>query len=489
MITKTLNDLSKIRVVIALASLLLSLIAVYFDDVINADGILYTNMADAFLSGGLGETAKLYNWPFYPIIIALIHKLTALPIEISAHFLNCLLFILLNDTLVRISHKILPGKNQILAAALLTICFQPINEYRDFIIRDIGYWAFSALALYYFILYIERPTIKIATSWQLAAIIAVLFRVEGIVLLIGLPFFLFTTQKPKNALRQILQLNYLVIISLIPASLIALNSIGSHTAFNKIDSIKDYASINNFLIILDNKAAILKTQILNEYSEKYSEIILVSGLLFMILFKLIKAFGLGYIALYLTSLRQIKIIKSSPEHSLLYYFFTLNMIILIVFVLHKYFITTRHIVLTLISLLLIALPPLCGFLEKAWSEKNRVILAFAGIILSFNLVDNVVRSNSKSYIKNTAFWAADNLTQRSSVLSDEKLITYYVKMQNTHTNITTDSLENYRNYDYVIIIKKKKYAENPHIENDKKLVLVYSSKNKRGDSASIYKIN
>ena len=484
--TITANDITKIRIFTAFTSLILSLIAVYFDDLINRDGVLYVDMARGFLQGGLEETAKLYNWPFFSIIIAYLHKLTTLTIETCAYLLCSLLFILLNDTLVRITHKILPNKQQLLIAALFILCFQPINEYRDFIIRDIGYWAFSALTLYYFMLFIEAPTIKTATIWQLVAVLSVLFRVEGIVILLALPLFLFAIQKPLDGLKSSLLLNYLFILSLLPIILIALNSFSPHAAFNKIDSIKDYTSINNFLIILNNNTAILKTQILNEYSERYAGLILVSGLLFMLLYKLLKAFSLGYIVLYLTSWWQQKPIKPNPNYSLLYYFFTLNILILIVFVLHKYFITTRHIVLTLISFLLIMLPIVCSFLEKAWSTKNRSILTFAGIILSFCLIDSIVQSNSKSYIKNTAIWAADNLPQGSSILTDDNLIQYYAKTQKRNTNITLDRLINYHNYDYVIVIKKGMNLEHQALFNEKKLPLIYSKKNKKGDRVIIY---
>lgn len=482
--TTSANDITRIRILTASASLLLSFIAVYFDDLINADGVLYVNMAEAFLAGGLEETAKLYNWPFFSITISFLHQLTTLPIEISSYLLNGLLFILLNDTLIRISHKILPSKNQLIAAALLFICFLPINEYRDFIIRDIGYWAFSALAFYYFILFTETPTIKTATAWQLAIIVAVLFRVEGILILIGLPLFLFSIQKPKDGLKHILLLNYLFIISLPPLIFITFSS---HSAFNKLDSIKDFTSINSFLSILEYNATILKTQILNEYSEDYAGLILVSGLLSMLLFKGLKAFGLGYIMLCLTSLWQKKNKKPNSAPWLLYYFFSLNAIILIVFVLHKYFITTRHTVLALISFLLIMLPTICSFLEKAWSAKARSIIVFAGIILSINLIDSLVQSNSKSHIKNTARWAAENLTQGSTILTDDNLISYYAKTQNTNTNISVGDLKNYQTYDYVIITKKKKNPEGNILFNERNLSPIYNEKNKRGDSISIYK--
>ena len=484
----TPNDITKIRIFTALASILLSFIAVYFDDLINADGVLYINMADAFLKGGLEETAKLHNWPFFPIILAYLHKLTTLPFETNAYLLNGLLFALLNDTLIRISHKILPNKNQLLIAALFIICFQPINEYRDFIIRDIGYWTFASLSLYYFMRYLETPTIKIATIWQLVTITAVLFRVEGVVILLGLPLFLFVAQRPSQGLKRTLLLNYLFIISLPPVIIMALGSFSSHGAFNKIDALSFYTNFDNLANQLHDSVEVIRTQVLNKYSEQYAELILASGLLFMLFYKLLKALNLGYIVLYLISWRQQKQTDTPSNLNLLYYFSILNVFVLTVFVLQQYFITTRYTVMALIGFLLLMLPILCRYLETAWFEKKRSIIIFAGTILFFNLADSIIQSNSKTYIKKTAIWAAENLPQGSKVLTDETIIQYYAKAHKSSTNISAEKLKNYPHYDYMIVVKKKKDMDKGRFSNKKKFMQVYSQKNKKGDSANIYKI-
>ncbi len=480
------NDITKIRIITALASLFLSFIAVYFDDLINDDGILYINTAKAFLTGGLEETSKLYDWPFYSIILAYLHKITTMSLETNAYFLNGLLFILLNDTLIRISNKILPNKKQLLIAALFIICFQPINEYRDFIVRDVGYWAFISLSLYYFMLYLETPTIKIATIWQLVAIIAFLFRIEGI-LLLGLTLFLISLQKPAAGIKRALLLNYLFLACLPLFVLIALNSFSSNLAFKKINiALSLYTSTENFLTQLNDNTSIIKTQILNKYSEQYASLLLISGLIAMLFFKLLKALNLGYIILYLISSRHQKATNTNQISNLLYYFFSLNLLVLIVFVLQRYFLTTRYTVMTVICILLLTLPMLCNYLESAWTTKKRFILFLSGIILFYNLADSIIQSNSKHYIKNTAIWAAENLPKGSKILTDETTIQYYAKDHNKSTDISVDNLKKYRRYDYTIVIKKKKNTEND-ISSDDKLTRVYSEKNKRGDDASIYR--
>ena len=55
------HNLSNTRFFTALASLLLSLQAVYFDDIINRDGIMYLQMVEAYLTGGLTAVRSIYD--------------------------------------------------------------------------------------------------------------------------------------------------------------------------------------------------------------------------------------------------------------------------------------------------------------------------------------------------------------------------------------------------------------------------------------------
>ncbi|HHA19656.1 MAG TPA: hypothetical protein ENK70_08130, partial [Methylophaga sp.] len=89
----------------ALISLLLSILALYSDDIINSDGIMYIELSQAYLDGGLIASAKVYNWPFFSILVALIHQITQLSLETSTYVLNTILFVLLTDVLVLISNK------------------------------------------------------------------------------------------------------------------------------------------------------------------------------------------------------------------------------------------------------------------------------------------------------------------------------------------------------------------------------------------------
>ena len=209
-------NLTQIRVVTAIASLLFSMYAVYFDDIVNNDGILYLKAAKLFVSGNMEAAFATYNWPFYSIIIAFFQKITSIPLELTAYILSCIFFVLLTDALILISSLIFSVPRQLKISAILSLCFMPILDYRDYIIRDPGYWAFACLALYHFMVFMNSSRVIHATLWQIFMIFAILFRVEGIVLLIEVPFFLLLSKnlREEMVIRKLISCFFISIIFL-----------------------------------------------------------------------------------------------------------------------------------------------------------------------------------------------------------------------------------------------------------------------------------
>lgn len=492
------NNISSIRLVTALISLAMSTLAFYSGDIINRDGIFYIDMARAYDQGGLAGLLHYSNfgWPFFSIAIAHIHQITQLSFETSANVLNCLLFVLLTDALVLLSNKILPNHRQVIVATLFFLCFLTLNHYRFYIIRDAGYWAFCSLALYQFILYIEKPTIQKATLWQVFMIIAVLFRVDGIVILLGLPLYLFAIRAPKEALKQSLQLFYvflqllsLLIIGILVAMLTA-NEQFSLSLFSKILNITQYINPDSVLGNLNHNTELIEAQILNKHSARYSTLILGSGLIVMLLYKLTKALTLGYIGVYIYGWWKSTPLKPAPYRSLIYYFLALNLMILVGFMFTKYFISTRYAVLAVISLLLLMLPRICDTVDKAWLSKRTLILVVVGVILFGNLVNGLIKSNSKLYIKDVAIWANNNLPENSTIITNSKIINYY--FNNHHPVVAKISLTSdigaYQNYDYLIVIEKNKYKEIKKKLATMNIDPIFRLENKRGSKATVYAI-
>jgi hypothetical protein len=498
-------NVNKLRLGTAIISLLLSIFTIYSDDLINNDGILYIETAEAFLHGGLADTIKLYNWPFFSICIAYIHQLTQAPLELSAYILNTIFFVLLTDTLVLISKKILPNKEQLLIAVLIILCFATLNDYRNFIIRDIGYWYFCSLALYRFMQFLDLPSLRNAALWQLTAITAILFRIEGIVILLGLPFFVFFSEPFKKALTHLLKLNYLLLLGTVIVSIFTISFSGINNSFTKISNLLAYLDFNLLFAQFNEKAVIVENQVLNKYSASYSTFILASGLIVMLFYKLTKAVTVGYLGLYIFSSWKQRLAQLSPYKNLLIYFFLLNILLLTVFMFKELFISKRYTIIALLSMLLLMLPRITQLIQQAWIKRNHVLLTVAALILLVNFVDSLHKSNSKLYVKNTAIWASQNLDDRSTVLTDDEYIHYYYRThQKNNGNLTrinigsynhknkrykTDRLKSsYQHYDYLIVVEKRRNKVLQNLLPTMQLEQIYGENNSRGDKASVYKV-
>lgn len=508
------NNTNLIRLFTAFASILLSLQAVYFDDLINRDGIMYLQMVEAYLQGGLAAAQAIYDWPTFSILIAWGHQLSGLPIEKVGFLLNSLLFVVLTDALVLISNKLVNSSRQLTIAAILILCFMPINEYRDFILRDPGYWAFASLALYQFILLIEAPNYKSATLWQVFMVIAILFRIEGAIILLALPLFFLFHKEMSNKFKRLSQAYYLLLLGLIGVIAFALTQPHLVDAFAKITSIIEYLKFETYQATLSQYSDVLKQQVLNKYSEDYATFILLSGLVMMLAYKLVKTFSVSYWVVYVVA-RRFKTPHINPKlQQLLVYFVILNVLILVVFLFRQYFISGRYTLLTMIGLLLVFMPVLCHGIEQMYLAKNKLLLAIVALALFYSVADTSTMSSNKNYIKQVARWAAHHIPDHSLVITDDEFLLYYFDSEKTASTLCVQTIfkatpfvkeyhikmpyedgpcakktaQDYRFYDYMIVVEKKRNPELISYLKALDLEQIYHNESKRKDGASVYKI-
>jgi hypothetical protein len=510
----TLN-LTRIRLFTALASVLLSLQAVYFDDILNDDGIMYLQMADAYLSGGFAAVVLIYDWPVFSILIAWLHQLTSISLESCGFIINSILFVLLTDALVLISSLLISSQRQLVIAAILVLCFIPINEYRDFIMRDPGYWAFSSLALYQFMLFATAPNYRAATLWQLFIITAILFRIEGVVILLTLPLFLLFINPISSAIGQLFQSLYLAIGAAIMALLLLTTQTDLSEAFGKLESILSYLTLDHYINLLNQSSTILKQQILNQYSGRYASFILVSGLLAMLAYKLLKTFSISYLILYFTASSKGLSWYKPRLQKLLLYLFLVNILVLSTFLFKHYFVSSRYAIFSLISLLLLIMYPLCHGIEQLWLNRKKLLLSVVALCLTYNVVDATTFSGSKTFIKETAIWAANHLPANSLVMTDDEFVLYYFDREKTTSTLCVKKVfrptdftredthkmrylqgpcadgeaHDYKYYDYLIVVEKERYPKLVTFLKTLSLEQIYYQENVRlNDGASVYKV-
>ena len=505
-------NLTQIRVFTAIASLIFSMYAVYFDDIINKDGVMYLKTAELFLSGNMDAALVSYNWPFYSIITAFFHKITSIPLELSALILNSVFFVILTDALILISSLIFFVPRQLKISALLILCFMPILDYRDYIIRDPGYWAFACLALYHFMVFINSSRTIHAMLWQIFMIFAILFRVEGIFLLITVPLFLLLSKnlRGKMVIRKLISCFFIPIILL--AAIPFFENL-SMEKLSKIDSIFNYTNLNLIFEKLIFSADILEHQILNKYSGKYAILILFFGFLSLLIYKIFEGFSISYIVIFLASFKNSSQLSHNLYRDFLAYFLILNSFIMFVFILKEHFISSRYIVLTSISIFLLLSFYMVTGIERLYLNKNKLLLAIIALCLSYNLLDAATMSHNKSYIKDIALSSAQKVPEKSMVMVNDRAAFYYLTNEAAHLtvcfinirkidkkelrlkkdscNIWKQSQKYIKNYlysDYILLVQKNNNYEDLRDLSDFNLEKIIQTKNSKEDKAVLYKV-
>ena len=480
---------NQLRLFTALFSLLLSILAFTNDQLINSDGVLYMNMAKAYIDGGLTATASMYDWPFFSMLIAKFHQFSGFKLEFSGQLINSLLFVVFTDALFLIASKLLTTQRYVFIAALLILCFSTLNDYRSYIIRDIGYWAFISISMYRTIIFLEKPSWLNGFYWQLSSLLAMLFRVEAITIILATPLFILFQLGVKEGSKASVKLCSFFLFAGVISAVTFTQQQGLMNAFGKVLSVTqflDYSAITDEFHI---KTAILGNELLNQYSERYSGMILASGLVYMLLVKIITSLSpLNLILFTFAKFQHKKVSSNNNTRRFLIFFVGINLIILLAFLFKQYFMSTRYAVMLITTLMLLMLPAMCRLIDDHWQAKNKIALVLIPLLLIASLIDTFTSSVTKGYIKETAIWASQHLPENSRVLTNDIFIDFYFHENEPKTQLKLNrELEGSPDFDYLIVVEKKSHQDDEKIYSDWALVPVHQSQNARGDRAIVYK--
>ncbi|WP_069296478.1 hypothetical protein, partial [Methylophaga muralis] len=483
--------LNEIRLFTAIVSFLFSFIAFGVDELINSDGVLYMNMARAFLDEGLLGSAQLFNWPFFSILVSGFHLFTGFSLETSGELVNIILFVLFTDAFDPDLLKNFTQQSTTFYSRIIYSWLHTAQRLQGLSVQRyglLGFYCLWSLRVYPFF---RKPSWLLAFAWQVAVFLSILFRIEGVVILLALPFFLLgTNQNLKTAFQQIAMLWSTVIVFTAIAISIALSQTSFVIAFSKISEVLTYIDfptlINNFLA----KSEIINSQVMSNFDKDSGSLILASGLLVMMLEKIFTALSIPYIIFYIYT-RYSKYGEFNSEanyRKLILFFVAINFLILLIFVFKQYFLSTRYAVMLITGLFILMLPRICQFVENAWQHKRKGILAFTVLVLIAGPIDSFTVSVSKAYIKDVAMWAADNLPDDSSVITFDVISHYYIHDKAPEIDITLDTkgnLQNIKNYDYLVLVIKRRNSELAEKLTLKDFEIIYKTANSRGDRALV----
>jgi len=507
-----LSTLKKIdiRIYAAIISVILCLIAYSKNDPVNYDGILYLASASAYLKSGITAAMQLYSWPFYSIVIAWLSKLTTLSLLYSAYLLNNIFFIIIATTFITLLKEFgASTRIQIIGAAVILI-YPQLNDYRDFVVRDFGYWALFLVAFWQLLRFAKTKHWLNAMAWNIFILLAILFRIEGIILLLFAPLVLLflPAQSWGTRIKLFLQAYSVFILGFVGLTIYSIKDITIIKHLGRIPEAMQQIQdgwqfiLNNF----HNKVTLAGNTILGPMATNQAPAFLLWGLTGIFIVSAISTITPLYILLagYAMLSGLFKINKT--EKCVLYYFTTLNLLIPAAFFAQHFFLSGRYL-LAFCLLLALWAPFALEQLYVNWQTRSATLLGQRWVFPLIVLVlfamasGGVIRyGHSKAYITQAGQWLANNTPANIKLYSNNKQVLFYANR--TPIDFTVDWLVKYddskplqtvlgktwQGYDYMALrITHKSLADEAHIL---KIMgqPVQRFRNKRGDEVLIFKL-
>lgn len=518
--------------------ILVSLFSIFFsilatrDSIPNNDGILYMKTAQIFLSQGFEAAKASFNWPFYPIMIALLSKFTGLSILTATYALNTFLQLAILLGFIALFIQLNPTRTQLYFACFTILFFPQLNSYRSEIIRDFGYYAFSLWGLYYLLNYAKSLFNNAAQTSNLRKIFCIiayyicfmcafLFRAEAIILMFALPLSILLLSNPLKYKLKKLCFFYSPILFIFLICLLIYCSFyflsGSSTELimlhHTIANIFSYTIKLNIFHLLNEtynqRMSVVNTAIFNiTHNDKLSTLaFLWFGLLPIAIIKYIKTLNIinvFFLGVFIKKFKAFRLHLDKPSLSILAFAIIINLAIPTGF-LYLIFVTTGRYYLLSTLLLLLFVPFGMAYIYQRLASSFRVsnlkiiptiVFMLCFISLVINSVTYYYADSSKQHLKQAGLWYKQHVFSSKRVLSNNPQLTYYANATNL-TEVDYDNLNlnsiNKKPFDYVLL--RLKYNDTirlntlHHLVYLKKIDIIKIFSNKKNDTIYICKLN
>ncbi len=356
----------------AIAGSLLLSIWLCSDAVINSDGILYLQVAQLYKEQGWGAAADLYPWPFYSIFIAWTQTITSLSFQNAAYVLNALLCVLIVTSFIHLVSVLGGGLQEKVLAAVIILLHTGLNDYRDYIIRDLGHWAFMLYGLLFLILYAQHRQLRYAIGFGLAMCIAFLFRTEAIFVLMLAPLVLGVRSDPKHSFslsfRPMLGAYTIVILVLVAAMCAYFIAQVNLKALIFSNPWLSHLQNIDFLSSLNQQFNLLRPDISSNMPDNHVYYFLIGGFAIYFLVRLFMLLSPLYSLLLIYAIKQ-HVVESTVARTILGTYIVIYSTIVLGFLYYHFFLSGRYI-MPIVLLLSLWVPYALGELYNAWRNHK-----------------------------------------------------------------------------------------------------------------------
>lgn len=389
-------------------SLLLSL-AARLSGSINRDGMLYVNAAQLFIDGGFSAAREIFAWPFLPVLIGILAKITGLGPESAGYLLNALFMAGTCALLVACSRRQHPETAWMVCLATLAI--PGLNEYRNELLREYGCWFFIMLALWLAIRWSERPRWLGALTAQASLVVAALFRPEALALFVALIGWQAFAAPRGERVKRLAMIGGPALVGV--TTLLTLHVAG------KLDG-RLAGDLGRLSPARFNLKAQAIAATLPDFAQEHARTILFFGSLAIIPVKFFTKIGIFVVPL-LAFLAGSQVRQALARHSLFAWGFAAHLLVLAVFVTDLQFLAGRY-----VGLLYLMSAPFLGWgLLQLMQHFSRWRLPVVTVGIALMLANVISLGPGKTHFVDAGKWLAANVTDSPRVYGESGRAAYY----------------------------------------------------------------
>ena len=368
---------------------------------INDDSVLYFEMARLISIGEWKKATALFNWPLYPYLISSVHQLSSLNIHVSAQVLDIVFFAGTVVSFLKLVQLSGGDKTVIICASIILFSSSyVVGDVLPMLLRDQGFWATFLASLVFFIKFYRDKKFSDALLWQGFAITAVLFRIESITFLTGIPLLLFwkSAFPFRQNLLDYLKANVIVFTMLLVmmAGLAIMPSV--HLSdFGRLNEVATIAPrlMTDIAQSFKAKSLIMSNEVLGVFLDDYGYFGLLVTLASIVIFKILQLASWPVVGIFaLNKIGYPKLMYSTYENRKLFiWILMLALLNACVIIISVYVLSSRYIIAMAFIIYILAAFELAG-LYKQYSQKilphgKKCLLIFIALLIGVTTVKNI----------------------------------------------------------------------------------------------------
>ncbi|NMY94966.1 hypothetical protein [Pseudomonas proteolytica] len=397
-------------------SLLLSLIAVLGAATVGRDAAFYLTIAQDAQARGPKAAFELFNWSWFPLLLAATHSVSRLPVELSA-YLWCSFFAagtcaLLVDCVRQRSVRLAPW------ACLVVLAMPAFNEFRGEILREFGFWFFCVLAIWLAMRWQVRGGWLRAANVHLAIVAASAFRLEALLLLPALGLWQMPGLWVRGQRRAILQFFALPLLGVVLGAVLV--SITGGFSSERVDYYLSLINPGSVLTSFDLLREQFANSLINKYSQGEAGRIIFFGMLAAMAISFVGLTG-PFAVPFLLGRNWRVITIYCREYRPFAWAAVLYLLILMLFFIQQQFMITRY--MSFLNLLFVpALALGLQMFARQFPRLGKVLVAVCLLVMLSNVVST---GAGKTQYIDAGRWMAANVDPNAPAYFDDGRIGYY----------------------------------------------------------------